>query len=164
MCGTLWRHKLSSTETGHHCGVGKLSSGPGPCGAHGTCELERAGSTSGHAGGGSTVHVFTSRLTNWVSITELQQGSVKVTRPSPPRTQVSSSPSRGHLHTGDVGLSARLSSKQLIAVFCSWLLTAMCQVWQLRVRRSMAPVRAACKGEGDWEMGNEVKLMTPHEV
>ena len=28
----------------------------------------------------------------------------------------------------------------------------------------MAPVRAACKVEGDWEMGNEVKLMTPHEV
>lgn len=30
----------------------------------------------------------------------------------------------------------------------------------------MAPMRAACtcKGEGDWEMGNEVKLMTPHEV
>ena len=112
MCGTLWRHKLSSTETGHHCGVGKLSSGPGPCGAHGTCERERAGSTSGHACGGSTVHVFTSRLTNWVSITELQQGSVKVTRPSPPRTQVSSSPSRGHLHTGDVGLSARLGSAQ----------------------------------------------------
>jgi hypothetical protein len=119
VCGTLWRHKLSSTETGHHCGVGKLSSGPGPYGAHGTCELERAGSTSGHAGGGSTVHVFTSRLTNWVSITELQQGSVKVTRPSPPRTQVSSSPSRGHLHTGDVGLSARLKT-----VVCGILLVA----------------------------------------
>jgi hypothetical protein len=119
VCGTLWRHKLSSTETGHHCGVCKLSSGPGPYGAHGTCELERAGSTSGHAGGGSTVHVFTSRLTNWVSITELQQGSVKVTRPSPPRTQVSSSPSRGHLHTGDVGLSAQLKT-----VVCGILLVA----------------------------------------